>query len=249
MLLLTRTVGTVRICESWFASERIVGSYDVVFYRQSAVPMSEDAQEYTTFILSLAIPEADLFARFRKNFRYEIKKAETSDDLSCCFVDVHDALEMMQLYEFYDAFADSKGLAPLNRVEIERIKEAASLYVTCVRYDGDTLVYHIYIGDGKRARLLRSASRFREADSSDFRNLIGRSNRYLHWWDIQSFKNRGYQQYDLGGCYMGSDDLSKKNVKDFKAGFGGDTVVEYHSSQALTLKGRLALLWLKYRFQ
>ena len=59
----------------------------------------------------------------------------------------------------------------------------------------------------------------------------------------------GYQQYDLGGCYTGSGDLSKKNVNDFKAGFGGNIVVEYHSSQALTLKGRLALLWLKCRLQ
>lgn len=247
MLLLTRTKKTVRICESWFAPEKITGSYDVVFYRQCLVPIKGcDIQEYATRIISLSVDEEHLFEKMRKNFRYEIRRAEQSDVLECEFININEDKKMVELKSFYDEFAQTKSLQPLDEVEINRIRIAGGLRVSCVSSGIENLVFHVYVEDGLRARLLHSFSVFRKTDSVGVRNLVGRANRYLHWWDMLQFKKEGFALYDLGGWYTGKEDKAKLSVNDFKEGFGGDLVIEYNCSEGLTLKGKIALLGLKH---
>lgn len=105
--------------------------------------------------------------------------------------------------------------------------------------DGTVLVWHAYYVGQSRARLLHSASLFREASDSAFRTLVGRANRYQHWRDMLKLKADGLTTYDMGGWYAGSEDEAKLSINKFKEGFGGETVVEYHCEEAVSLKGKL----------
>lgn len=58
------------------------------------------------------------------------------------------------------------------------------VYHTCIVYDGV-------------ARLFKSCSEFRVQDKK-IKNAIGRTNKFLHWKDIQYFKNNNYHEYDWG---------------------------------------------------
>ena len=51
-------------------------------------------------------------------------------------------------------------------------------------------------------RLLYSASHFRATSDSGERNRIGRANRLLHWHEIITLKDLGFELYDLGLALM-----------------------------------------------
>jgi hypothetical protein len=106
--------------------------------------------------------------------------------------------------------------------------------------DGEVLIWHAHLRGPDRARLLHSASIFREMDK-DTANLIGRANRLHHWADMQRFRGEGLGTYDFGGWYAGSEDAAKLRINDFKRGFGGAIVPQYNADCASTWKGAAAL--------
>ena len=54
---------------------------------------------------------------------------------------------------------------------------------------GEVVVWHSYALAGNRARLLQTASLFRDSRSSAERNAIGRANRALHYEDMIAFRS------------------------------------------------------------
>ena len=95
----------------------------------------------------------------------------------------------------------------------------------------------MYITDGFRARLLYSASHFRSYDKN-YRALIGRANRFLHWEDMVHLKKYGMSIYDMGG-------IGANSIAGFKKGFGGTEVTEYGRYEPRTLLGKLSLRYLQ----
>ena len=62
------------------------------------------------------------------------------------------------------------------------------------------------------------------------------ANRFLHWHEIEQFKQLGYELYDLGGIPIDERDPEKNAIARFKGEFGGHHVIEfngYHSSLPL----------------
>jgi hypothetical protein len=245
LILLTRTKYSVKICESWFADEELHGPYDVVFYRQSAKPFGKRVQEFCTPHINLQCEESLLWERITKNCRYEIRWAQTKDGIECYLLDIKKPDEMIEFCSVYNRFAETKGLGNVNEAFLSAVNDQGSLCITFAAKDSDRIVYHVYIRDMKRVRLLHSCSLFRISEDSGYRNMTARTNRFLHWWDILYFRESGVKIYDMGGWYTGDNDDEKKKVNDFKANFGADIKTEYHSSVGLTLKGKLALMWLK----
>ena len=84
-------------------------------------------------------------------------------------------------------------------------------------------MFHSYIYDVHDARLLHSASCFRE-ESAD-QNLIGRANKKLQWEDMKYFKEQGVLRYDWGGI---SDFDNPNGIDEFKLKFGGDKITYYN---------------------
>lgn len=157
---------------------------------------------------------------FTKTTQYEIRRAER-DGVECLT-----NLPIEQFVEFFNIFSRSKNRAEIKKSEIQSFGK--NLLITGAFHDKTALVMHCYIIDseGKRARLLHSASEFRNLTSSDQRNLVARANRLLHFYDICVSKNLGLKIYDLGGYSIVDIDEEKRKINDFKKSFGGMIVDE-----------------------
>jgi hypothetical protein len=70
---------------------------------------------------------------------------------------------------------------------------------------------------------------------------MGRANRFGTWRDLLRFQSEGVELYDMGGWYEGKSDIQKLQINEFKRGFGGHLLQEFHCVRAATVKGALAL--------
>jgi hypothetical protein len=129
---------------------------------------------------------------------------------------------------------------------LDEATRAGKLILTRAGQDGEIHVWHAYVISDGRARLLYSASLFREQDKS-LQALIGRINRWLHWQDILEFKRRGFRIYDFGGLFSDESSAMAAGINKFKEGFGGVRTLNYDCTAALTWKGRLYLMLLNLR--
>jgi hypothetical protein len=163
--------------------------------------------------------EKSLLHSFAKNTIYEIKRA-MKEGIS---FEIETSLDTY--INFYNNFASSKGLKKIG----SDIRDYGDhLLITKALHDGETLVMHSYLFDNtfKRARLLHSASLFRNEHDNNKRSLIGRANRFLHYKDMLFFLEKYYKCYDLGGYAFGTDDPQRIKINEFKDSFRGKLVCE-----------------------
>jgi hypothetical protein len=173
-----------------------------------------------------------------KNTRYEIRRAAQEGGRLTFFDDPRAVLE--DFSTFYDRFADANGLAGCNRAWLSAAASMRRLRLSYVETDGEPLVWHSYCVAPDRARLVHSASLFRELDVRD-RARVGRLNRWLHWQDILEFRRRGLQVYDLGGLFEDETSAASRGINRFKTEFGGSKRREFDCVVALTWRGRAYL--------
>lgn len=181
-------------------------------------------------------PVDEILSWMRKNTRYEIRRAIKRDKLQATMIVAPLKADVEAYIEYYNKFADSKKMHHINERRIKALAEQSMYAITkCFGSEDTILVEHAYYLDKKenRVMLATSASMFRENESSEYRNLIGRANRMLHYKDILAFKELGYKVYDYGGIGDYNDEL--KAIAEFKLGFGGD-VRTYDASFTLHLK-------------
>ena len=112
---------------------------------------------------------------------------------------------------------------PISTTEISSYFPNAELIL--MDLDGEAICGHLNLLDKESgvSRMLWSASR-RFEDHATAR-LAGILNVYLHWYEIEKYREEGFQTYDLGGI-GGLDD--NVGVNRFKLQFGG-TIVREHN--------------------
>lgn len=227
--------------ELWFApapsSKECCSLKAFVQCQETQAPWGFVKEPFFTRLIDLESPFEE---EFDKNVRYEIKRAQKESLLFSW------GEEISPFVEFFNAFAQSKGLSLLNEAELSYMGE--HLRLTEIRANGEPLVMHSYLLDHsiKRVRLLHSASLFRLSQEKDFRALVGRANRLLHFLDMERFKEEGFKIYDFGGVSH-SQDPALLGINRFKEGFGGREVEEptfrgwlfVALLKIFTLKGRL----------
>lgn len=226
--------------EVWF-DDQPDRSADIIIWRQSAVSVPDSRSEpFHTLVVDLRQSEEDLLAAVHKDSRYEIRRAEKSDMVVAEQI-MDPENRLAEFLAFYNAFALQKGRPVIDILGLERIHRGGHLALSRVNREGTPLVWHAYYCSRRRARLLYSASLFRDLDSGQ-RNLIGRANRYLHWHDMLAFKEAGFQAYDLGGWSPPEvGDVEKMRINRFKEQFGGRLVTEFNCLYPASIKGRIAL--------
>lgn len=249
-LYIDRRKAGLRIRDVFFTARthtHNAASVDLLYFLQSPTP-EPGATDFYTSLIDLRESDTALFDGMHKTVRYETRRARDKDGLASVFCDPPPS-KQTAFFEFYDAFASSRGLPPVNRTKLVALSQAGALRLAWVpdpsrAADGSFwLCAHAYIVDGQRARLYHSASPSGEQASSD-RQRIGRANKLLHWDAIQHFKSQGFTCYDMGGISMGE---TLKAIDDFKRSFGGELVREFNCVEAVSLKGRLALALLKLK--
>ena len=230
------------VAEVFFSVPPVLPKTDIVYYHQlpAAVPGAR-FRRFGTLILDLRLAPRSLIEDMRQTTRYEIRRADSKDALTH-YPPRSDEPSLTSFTSFYNRSARLRGGRQLSPGRLRNLHETGLLHLTSVfASTGEALAWHAYVATQRRARLLHSASRFRETADSSERALVGRANRWLHWRDILAFQASGQTEYDFGGYLPGGTDPQALRVAQFKSGFGGTVVVEYNGAVASSLRGRVVV--------
>ena len=230
--------------EVWFDEEPPnPAGVDVLVYRcrRTAIP---DARTETFHSLHSDLTAATdaIAAAFHEGCRYQIRRADSKDRLQHeVMPEASDALE--EFSDFYDGFARQKGLWLADRHWLARAAAERQLALSCASRDGERLVWHAHLLSGRTVRLASSASCFRGMDN-EYRSLVGRANRWLHWRDMLFFREAGIECYDWGGVFADESTPEREGINRFKRMFGGQPAVSYDCNVPVGVRG---WLWLTLR--
>lgn len=235
--------GQLKIAEYWL--DQPVShptECDLMLLNQySRSPQGAFSSSFSTLTLDLTREEASLLEGLNRDTKYKVRRAETKDLIECVMEPTADD-DMASLFtDFFNEFANGKGVARIVPAEFKARLSAGMLRFSRAKWNGQTVVWHVHIATADRASLLHSASHFRQADDNEVRAIIGRANRLLHWRDILTFKASGFKVYDFGGWYAGRDDETLLRINQFKEGFGGVRCDQVNSAVALSWRGRAYL--------
>jgi lipid II:glycine glycyltransferase (peptidoglycan interpeptide bridge formation enzyme) len=104
---------------------------------------------------------------------------------------------------------------------------------------------HAYVVSDSTARLHQSSSLFRVREDNEYKNLVGRANRLLHWEDMLYFKRKDVRWYDFGGWYGGEATSQSYReqllIDQFKESFGGEKKREYSFIEPASFWGKIAV--------
>jgi hypothetical protein len=203
--------------------------------------------ESWTLLNDLAETDSDIMALLHRDTRKQVRRAER-EGISIERYDCQDLSVLNDFDFFYNKFSESKSeVRDVLKISVQlhmlkKIAKAGMLQVSrAMGRDGEPLVYHVIVIVDGRARLLHTASLFREDQSSEHRHYLGWASRYLHAQNMLHYKRQGYFQYDWGGWYAGRDNESLLRVNRFKEEFGGKVVCEYDVMVGCSFRGNLAL--------
>jgi hypothetical protein len=214
---------------------------DVVRYLQRRAPLpGAMCSPYHTRVIDLRQDTEALHAATAKDLRRNLRNGERNNLAYQSWKG--DAAVVAEACDFYDRFAQSKGLPLADRAMIGAYRAQDRLYVSVVRAGDEPLVWHVYYSWRHRIVSLCSASFFRAHTDSAQRALLGAANRYHRWRDILMFKDAGFAVFDFGGWYEGTTDPERLRINRYKEDFGGTVERNWNCTRPVTLKGRLALL-------
>lgn len=208
----------------WFAeAPKLKNAFRLAVYRQCLDTKNHPLfikTQFHTIHIDLTQDDKDIQSSFTKNTQYEIRRAER-DGVYC-----RKDIDTDSFIDFFNSFAKSKNRPQIKISDIDIFKE--KLLITGAFHSETPLVMHCYLldPDGSRVRLLHSASEFRNLITSEQRNLVGRANRLLHYYDMRTAKDMSIKIYDLGGYSISDIDEEKQKINEFKKSFGGSIVEE-----------------------
>jgi len=231
----------LKVAEVFFDEPEQPVRADIIRYHHRSQPIAQArCTGLETLWIDLSADPDSILGAMNRDTRYKINRA-AKDGVVYEFQRQPDADWLAQFRDLYDRFALSKGLAPSNGTRLEAMLRQGALDLSRMRGpDGEILVWHAHVRSQQRARLLHSASIFREMEKNAAA-VIGRANRLCHWADMQRFRGEGLATFDFGGWYGGNEDQAKLRINEFKRGFGGAVVPQYNSDRAATWKGAAAL--------
>ena len=177
-------------------------------YRQRAAPVAGARHTpFLSMVTDLSVEEDAITDQFGKDCRYKIRRAETKDGLSMEFItDPEGRLD--EFRAFFDAFARQKS------------RRARRSSMAGCRLRSPPARAHVGLAERRGAGLARlrhcreepqgssTPARASETGTSDYRALVGRANRWLHWRDMLQFKEMGIARYDWGGLFEDESDRS-----------------------------------------
>lgn len=214
---------------------------DIVRYHCRRTPVANArAVPFQSLVTDLAVDADAIVAGFGKDCRYKIRRAGSKDALAAEFI-AEPAGRLEEFRAFFDAFARQKGHEACDVTWLRAACAARQLVLTTASRQGEALVWHAYLVAGKTAWLQYTGSCFRDRES-DYRALVGRANRWLHWQDMLQFKAMGVTRYDWGGMFEDESAPDRAGINEFKRSFGGLAERSYGCMVPVTLRGRIYLV-------
>ncbi len=239
----------IKIRDFWFEdarqNEQEKGA-DYVQYHDMAMIMNDKSSlvmEYTTQTIVNDIRDdmEEIIMKFKRISRSQIKEAQKEGCTSVFYYgnEMKEKKDVLKKINYgRTSIFDSKGLKDISKYnEMLSAAKEGMLAVSIGKLPtGKECVYHVYIVGNGIARLLHSVSMFRDYESSDERNAVGRANRNLHYEDMINLKKLKVDVYDWGGY---SESEKFKSISRFKASFGGEVKEIHRYIFAVSFIGKL----------
>jgi hypothetical protein len=202
------------------------------------------------YLINLEEEEGEIFKRIHKNTRYKINRAMNRDELSYFELTHPTDGEIEEFSEFFNPFAKERNIRQCDVNKLKAIRDQRALVISYIAdKSNQVLCYHVHHKEEEQGYLIYSASKRYEKNGSNERNLIGRANRYLHWKDIQSFKEKGCKWYNFSGKVLDKEDKGGQNVNNFKLEYGPITGYDSRTFYAKSLIGRIGLFFLYFKWK
>ena len=179
-------------------------------------------------IVDLTLSKEEILNGFSKTRKYKTRRALERDNLHTSFVFEYSKENLAMYEDFYNQFADGKGLGRLNTLKVSAMMKNGQFVLANIKNEKDeTVVVNAYVVDTekKRVSLFSSSSLYRE--NRECAALIGRANSMLHYQSMLYFKELGFKEYDMGGVYLGKEEGVNSdyiNIRNFKGSLGGKLV-------------------------
>ncbi len=239
-------LGFVRLQDLYYATEiqAAPAGYDVVYYYHCRQP-THQAKKFTTLLVDLSPSPEEILKSFRKSTRSAIKKVLKEDAVVFDFQTSPDQKMLMQFIDRYNDFAKKKGIPWCNQALIAHVWQKQKLVLATAMHNERPICQFILIDAGEKMVVYYGYNaRFQNEDETINDKLISGANRALEYHCMLFAKDAGKKHYDLCGLTLDSDDPSAANVDQYKSGFRGEMVTEYHFMKAITMKGKI-FCWLK----
>jgi hypothetical protein len=227
--------------EVWFDEELpTVSGVDILQYRHRQAPIANArTTPFLSMVTDLTVKEDAIAERFNKDCRYKIRRADTKDGLRLEFITDPES-RLAEFREFFDAFARQKSHEPADNQWLVAACRARQLVLASASRDDEALVWHAYLRSAKTAWLQYTGSCFRNREN-DYRALVGRANRWLHWRCMLRFKEAGVTRYDWGGLFEDDSAPERAGINEFKNSFGGERARSYDCTVPVTFRGKIFL--------
>ena len=223
MILVNNTIKGLKYSQKWFFNK--VNSFDcikIIVYKQIHIDIISSPffikKDTYTLHSDLSLNEEEILKKFSSTIRNEIRRADREGSLFN-----QDELKE-NFIAFYNAFALQRGISTIS---IKKLNSYGNnLILTSTIKDGVITSAHSYLVDydNKKVRFLHGGtSRFSESID---RNMIARSNKFLHYKDFMFFKDQGFLIYDWGGIANDTNDKGLLGINKFKKSFGGELIKE-----------------------
>lgn len=217
MIRFVKKFSGIAVSEIWFADQlSFADSFRLAAYthvQQQAGKML--AVKHSSYTVENIInkPVLEIFNNFSKTVQVEVKQAEKYG-VECSFTD-----NINQFATFYNHFAVSRKIDTTSERRLQEM--LPYLQLTIAMHNGQVLAAHSYLTDEAKGivRLMHAASQ-RLSPEVD-RQLTGRANKMLHYFDMLQFKEKGFILYDFGGYAKDTTDLGLQGINKFKLSFGG----------------------------
>jgi hypothetical protein len=173
-------------------------------------------QKWTTFV-DLSHGADTIWRRMHASCRYKVRRAEKMRDRFEIALNTEAALTDFR--QLYDSFARAKGNLPLlTSRSSERYLSCADVFV--LYFNNKATCGRLVLRDVENQVVLMMHSATRRLEPGADTITIGLLNRYLHWYEMQTYLAAGIKRYDFGGAGE-----SYPSVTRFKLSFGGQKIL------------------------
>lgn len=167
--------------------------------------------------------------------RRNIRQAEKMADR--IRIEVNEPGTPRAFLSLFNDFARRKGTVPrLSWRTLQKYLRFSDLWM--LYFDEQLLCGHGMLRDADSGRVFLMFSANRRFEGSEISALTGVLNRYLHWQEIQRYRDEGMKIYDFGG--ISHENPHAQGFNQFKVSFGGEITSE--RSYTFAPAGRLAKL-------
>jgi GNAT acetyltransferase-like protein len=160
------------------------------------LPLALLASACTSFVIDLTLNAGKLFANMSRSTRYEINKIQREQEINRIAVRRNTYAVYDDFLKLYNDFGSlNRGTPKLSAARLGKFLPFGEAFV--VYAEGKPVCGHFDLRDQALKRVVGLWSASTHLDSNT-PNRIASINRWLHWRQMNVYKEEGFDTYDLG---------------------------------------------------